>query len=66
MLPERDTIRRIREAVADGRLGKTFRAAEVNRVLKIEFAGYSCRSIALAIRVASRNYSFELTQAFTG
>ena len=36
---ERDTIRRIREAVADGRLGRTFRAADVNIALNITFAG---------------------------
>lgn len=39
MLPERDTIGRIREAVASGRVGKTFRATDVNAALKIEFAG---------------------------
>jgi hypothetical protein len=39
LLPERDTIRRILEAVASGRIGKTFRAADVNAALKIEFAG---------------------------
>jgi len=30
MLPERDTIRRIREAVAAGNIPKHFRAADVN------------------------------------
>jgi hypothetical protein len=39
VLPERDTIRRIREAVVSGRIGKTFRAADVNAALNIEFAG---------------------------
>jgi len=39
MAYERDTIRRIREAVAGGRLGRTFRAANVNVALKITFAG---------------------------
>jgi hypothetical protein len=39
MVPERGTIRRICEAVASGRLGKKFRAAEVNAPLNIEFAG---------------------------
>jgi hypothetical protein len=39
MLPERDTIRRIREAVTSGHLDKTFRAADVNAALKMEFAG---------------------------
>ncbi len=39
MLYERDTIRRIRKAVADGRLAEPFRAADVNRALKIDFAG---------------------------
>ena len=39
MAYERDTIRRIREAVADGRLGRAFRAADVNGALKITFAG---------------------------
>jgi hypothetical protein len=36
---ERDTIRRIREAVETKRLGQQFRAEDVNRVLGIEFAG---------------------------
>jgi hypothetical protein len=36
---ERDTIRRIREAVRLGRLRKTFTAIEVNKVLKIHWAG---------------------------
>jgi hypothetical protein len=39
MQPERDTIHRIREAVANGSLGRTFRAIDVNTALKIEFAG---------------------------
>lgn len=39
MAYERDTIRRIREAVASGRLGKEFRAEDVNKELSIEFAG---------------------------
>jgi hypothetical protein len=36
---ERDTIRRIREAVSIGRLKEPFRAADVNRAPKIDFAG---------------------------
>jgi hypothetical protein len=36
---ERDTIRRIREAVASGKLGQGFRAEDVNKALGIEFAG---------------------------
>ena len=36
---ERDTIRRIRAAVDAGRLGKTFTSIEVNKVLKIHWAG---------------------------
>ena len=36
---ERDTIRRIREAVRLGRLGRHFTAIEVNMVLKIHWAG---------------------------
>lgn len=36
---ERQTIRNIREAVHDGRLPKTFSPAQVNRVLKIHWAG---------------------------
>ena len=39
MLPERDTIRRIREAVVAGRLTQPFHAADVNAALKISFAG---------------------------
>jgi hypothetical protein len=39
MVYERDTIRRIREAVASGKLGKDFRAEDVNKALRIEFAG---------------------------
>lgn len=39
MFHERDTIRRIRQAVADRRLTEPFRAADVNRVLRIDFAG---------------------------
>jgi hypothetical protein len=39
MAYERDAIRRIREAVAGGKLGKEFRAEDVNRALGIEFAG---------------------------
>jgi hypothetical protein len=62
---ERDTIRRIREAVQSGRLGDTFTPADVNRVLRIHWAGtflpkhrvgnrgaiasYSSRSIVAAI-----------------
>ena len=36
---ERDTIRRIRDAVAARRLGVTFAPAEVNEVLGIGWAG---------------------------
>ena len=36
---ERETIRRIREAVRTGRLGREFAAAEVNVILKIHWAG---------------------------
>jgi hypothetical protein len=36
MFHERDTIRRIRQAVADRRLTEPFRAADVNRVLRID------------------------------
>ncbi len=36
---ERETIRRIREAVRSGRLGREFTAVEVNVVLKIHWAG---------------------------
>jgi hypothetical protein len=36
---ERDTIRRIREAVGGGRLKQPFRAADVNDALNITFAG---------------------------
>ena len=39
MAYERDTIRRIREAVADRRLDPHFRAEDVNKALGIEFAG---------------------------
>jgi hypothetical protein len=39
MAYERDTIRRIREAVASGRLKQYFRAEDVNKALGIEFAG---------------------------
>jgi hypothetical protein len=38
MTYQRDTIRRIREAVASGTLGKEFRAEDVNKALGIEFA----------------------------
>jgi len=43
----RDTIRRIREAVASGRLGKTFRAFDVNAALNIEFASTFSRSTVM-------------------
>jgi hypothetical protein len=36
---ERDTIRRIREAVAAGRLGAIFTPGEVNDALGIDWAG---------------------------
>lgn len=36
---ERETIRRIREAVRSGALGRIFTALEVNRMLKIHWAG---------------------------
>lgn len=36
---EGETIRRIREAVAAGRLTEPFRGADVNRALNIDFAG---------------------------
>ena len=39
MLHERETTRRIREAVKNGTLTEPFRAADVNRELKIRYAG---------------------------
>jgi hypothetical protein len=39
MLHERETMRRIREAVKNGTLTEPFRAADVNRELKIRYAG---------------------------
>jgi hypothetical protein len=39
MLHERETMRRIREAVNSGTLTEPFRAADVNRALKIHYAG---------------------------
>jgi len=36
---ERETIRKIREAVRTGKLGLEFTTAEVNAVLKIHWAG---------------------------
>jgi hypothetical protein len=39
MRSERDTIRRIREAVESGKLPSQFRAEDVNKALGIEFAG---------------------------
>ena len=39
MLHERETMRRIREAVKSGTLTEPFRAADVNRALKIHYAG---------------------------
>ncbi len=36
---EGDTIRRIRKAVADGKLVQPFRAADVNQILGIDWAG---------------------------
>ena len=38
MLTERDTIR-IREATASGMVNESFRAADINSGLRIEFAG---------------------------
>jgi hypothetical protein len=39
MLTEKETMRRIREAVKAGRLKQPFRAADVNRALEITYAG---------------------------
>ncbi len=39
MLHERETMRRIREAVKNGTLAEPFRAADVKRALKIDYAG---------------------------
>jgi len=39
MLHERETMRRIREAVRNGTLLQPFRAADVNRAIKIHYAG---------------------------
>lgn len=36
---DRETIRKIRDAVRSGRLGTRFTPAEVNRVLNIDWAG---------------------------
>jgi hypothetical protein len=36
---DRETIRRIRDAVRSGRLGTRFTAADVNRALGIDWAG---------------------------
>jgi len=36
---ERDTMRRIREAVKNGTLESPFRASDVNRALNIDYAG---------------------------
>ena len=36
---ERDTMRRIREAIESGKLVQPFRPAEVNRALGIDYAG---------------------------
>jgi hypothetical protein len=36
---ERNTIRRIREAIKSGSLVQPFRASDVNRVLGIDYAG---------------------------
>lgn len=36
---ERDTIRRIREGVRNGLIPRHFRAAHVNRALRIDWAG---------------------------
>jgi hypothetical protein len=36
---ERETIRRIRDAVRSGKLGTRFTPAEVNRILGIDWAG---------------------------
>lgn len=57
-----DTIRRIREAVAAGRLTEPFRLAEVNYVLNVDFAGvYSFLTTGSAIRVASRSFSLKFS-----
>ena len=39
MLVGRETIRRIREAVKDGRLPESFRPVDVNAALGIDYAG---------------------------
>lgn len=39
VLTERETMRRIRKAVRDGRLKEPFRAADINKALGIDFAG---------------------------
>ncbi len=36
---ERETIRRIRELVRDGKLKQPFRAADTNKVLGVDWAG---------------------------
>ncbi len=36
---ERDTIRKIRSAIDAGRLPKQFRAGDINKLLKINWAG---------------------------
>jgi hypothetical protein len=38
-MPERNTIRRIRDAVKKGELSQAFRGADVNRVLAIDWGG---------------------------
>ncbi len=39
MLRERETMRRIREAIRTGSLKEPFRAADVNHALRIKYAG---------------------------
>jgi hypothetical protein len=39
LLRERETMRRIREAIRNGSLKEPFRAADVNRALRIKYAG---------------------------
>ena len=38
-MDERDTIRRIKQAVATGKIPDTFKPADVNAALKIDWAG---------------------------
>ncbi len=65
MLSERDTIRRIREAVANGRLQQPFRVANVTNmqaplsdrhgcVLKFDFSGSGARMLVHPLPPTSR------------